>query len=148
VSCNKQLKLNQGIEQMAKGKNFSAQHRVGKVREFLASGLTANEFCRQQGISNSTFSVWRKKLAPRKIAGRSTKSNKKPAAKVSATLDFVPVTIVEPSASKHCEPALQQLKGHSSLAMEMVLPSGGLIRLASNCPTSFLTAALAALAVR
>ena len=133
---------------MAKGKNFSEQHRVGKVKEFLASGLTANEFCRRQGISNSTFSVWRKKLAPRKIAGHSTKINRKPAARVSAALDFVPVTILEQSPSKYCEPALQQLKGHSSLAMEMVLPSGGLIRLASNCPPSFLTAALAALAVR
>lgn len=133
---------------MAKGKNFPEQHRVGKVKEFLASGLTANEFCRQQGISNSTFSVWRKKLAPSKIASRNTKINQRSSAKASAALDFVPVTIVEPSASKHCEPTLQQLKGHSSLAMEMILPSGGLIRLTSNCPTSFLTAALAALAVR
>jgi transposase-like protein len=49
---------------MAKGKNFSEQHRVSKVKEFLASGLTANEFCRRQGIPNSTFSLWRKWLAP------------------------------------------------------------------------------------
>ena len=140
--------LNREIEQMVKSKNFSAQHRIGKVKEFLASGLTANEFCRQHGISNSTFSVWRRKLAPRKIAARNTKVNQKPSVKASAALDFVPVTIVEPSTSKHCEPPLQQVKDHCSLAMEMVLPSGGLIRLTSNCPPSFLTAALAALAVR
>jgi hypothetical protein len=47
--------LNQEIEQMVKSKNFSAQHRIGKVKESLASGLTANKFCRRQGISNSTF---------------------------------------------------------------------------------------------
>jgi len=61
---------------MAKGKNFSEQHRVSKVNEFLASGISANEFCRTQGISNSTFSVWRKRLAPKKRSGRSTVSSR------------------------------------------------------------------------
>ncbi|MFA6212389.1 MAG: transposase [Candidatus Obscuribacterales bacterium] len=66
---------------MAKSKNFSEQHRVGKVKEFIASGLTANEFCRQHGISNSTFSVWRRKLTPRKIADRNIKVSQRSSAK-------------------------------------------------------------------
>jgi len=51
---------------MAKTTNFTEQHRVGKVKEFLVSGLTASEFCRRQGIPDSTFSVWTKRLVPSK----------------------------------------------------------------------------------
>jgi transposase-like protein len=127
---------------------FPEQHRISKVKEFLASDLTASEFCRRQGIPNSTFSVWRKRLKPKKITGRSTKVNLNQSALAAAALGFVPVTIIEASTSKHCEPDLQRLQGHSLVAMEMVLLSGGLIRIATNCPPSFLTAALAALAVQ
>jgi transposase-like protein len=132
---------------MAKTSNFTEQHRVGKVREFLASGLTASEFCRQQGIPDSTFSVWTKRLAPSKKFGQHTRIEKMQKLKSQTKTAFAPVTVVEPNRIT-TGGGLRQLDVHSSLAVEIVLPSGALIRLANNCPPSFVAAALAAIVVQ
>ncbi len=129
---------------MAKTTNFTEQHRVGKVKEFLVSGLTASEFCRRQGIPDSTFSVWTKRLAPPKKVASQTKIGKKQKLKPQPEHAFVPVALVEP-ASVSADGGLQRLNTHSTLAMEIVLPSGALIRLANNCPSSFVSAAIEAI---
>jgi transposase-like protein len=136
---------------MARTTTFTEQHRVGKVKEFLVSGLTASEFCRRHGIADSTFSVWTKRLAPSKKTGPRTKFEKKqkqkPNSQPQIKIAFAPVKLLEPR-TVISGGGRQQLNAHSALAMEIVLPSGALIRLANNCSPSFVAAALAAIAVQ
>jgi len=132
---------------MAKTTNFTEQHRVGKVKEFLLSGLTASEFCRRQGIPDSTFSVWTKRLVPSKKNAPHIKVEKKQKLKPQPAHAFVPVALVEPTKVA-ANGGMQRLHTHSSLAMEIVLPSGALIRLANSCPPSFVAAAVAATRVQ
>jgi transposase-like protein len=132
---------------MAKTTNFTEQHRVGKVKEFLVSGLTASEFCRRQGIPDSTFSVWAKRLVPSKKIAPHLKIEKKQKLKLQPEHAFVPVALVEPTRVA-ADGGLQRFHTDSSLAMEIVLPSGALIRLANSCPPSFVAAAIAAIGVQ
>jgi transposase-like protein len=132
---------------MAKTTNFTEQHRVTKVKEFLVSGLTASEFCRRQGIPDSTFSVWTKRLAPSKKITPHIKIETKQKLKSQPEHAFIPVALVEPTRLA-VDGGQQGLNTHSSIAMEIVLPSGALIRLANSCPPSFVAEAIAAIGVR
>ena len=44
-------------------RRWSTVHKRAFLREFEASGLSAAQFCREQGLSEVTFSGWRRKLA-------------------------------------------------------------------------------------
>jgi hypothetical protein len=142
------LYLKSGDREMARRKNFTEKHKVNAVREFQGSGLTAREFCKQRGMAGSTFSVWNKRLAPLiKIQSASKKLvRQRPTS--TPVIDFVPVTLIETKPILVTTPGLAHLEVQGTMAVEIVLPSGGLIRLATNCPPAFLAAALAAMAVQ
>lgn len=47
----------------ARRRSWSKGQKHTLLREFAASGLIAAQFCREQGLSEVTFSQWRRKLA-------------------------------------------------------------------------------------
>jgi hypothetical protein len=103
---------------------------------------------KRRGLAGSTFSVWNRRLAsttrvaapPKKIPGQQPKD--------AAGIEFIPVTLVGPQSTPVLVQRPGDLNALGAMAMEMVLPSGGVIRLATNCPASFLAAAFAAMAVQ
>jgi hypothetical protein len=142
------LYFKSGDREMARRKNFTEKHKVNAVREFQGSGLTAREFCKQRGMAGSTFSVWNKRLAPLIKVQSPPKAARRQKSKSDQGMDFVPVTLIETNSISSTPPGLAHLDFQGSMAVEMVLPSGGLIRLATNCPPSFVAAALAVMAVQ
>jgi transposase-like protein len=72
----------------------SAADRQEILRRFEASGRSGAAFCRAEGISRSTFDLWRRKL-------QSKPSSKKPSRKTSRkkSREFVEVTQVSAAAS-------------------------------------------------
>jgi transposase-like protein len=77
------------------------------MTRFASSGRTLAEFCRAEGISRSTFDVWREKLRSGKPPKKLSKSSSR---------QFVEVTPVSP-------PAL------GGWTVEIELPDGRLARL-------------------
>ncbi len=133
---------------MARAKSFTEKYKVNVVREFQGCGLTAREFCKHRGLAGSTFSVWRKRLASLSKGQSPPKAVTRQNSKRDLGMDFVPVTLIETKSISSAPPSLAHLDVQGSMAVEMVLPSGGLIRLATNCPPSFVAAALAVMAVQ
>ncbi|GEM_PF-1591940 len=133
---------------MAKRRIFSEKHKLSAVREFQVSGLTAGEFCKQRGIAGSTFSVWKRRLASSAKVESPEKKVLKKHPQGRAGVDFIPVTLIESKSISATAPVPALPKVDGTVVMEIALPSGGLIRLATNCPPSFLAAALAAMAVQ
>lgn len=133
---------------MANRRHFTEDHKVRTVKEFQDSGLTARDFCDQRDLAVSTFSVWNRRLGPSSKAQLRPKTAHRKYAKRTPGVDFIPVSLIEAKPMSRTVPGLAQLDAQSSVAVEIVLPSGALIRLAANCPPSFLDSALAAMAVR
>jgi hypothetical protein len=133
---------------MARTNSFTEKYKVNVVREFQGCGLTAREFCKQRGLAGSTFSVWRKRLATPSKVESPPKAATRPNSRSNPCMDFAPVTLIETKSVSSTPPSLAHLHVQGSMAVEMVLPSGGLIRLATNCPLSFVAAALAVMAVQ
>lgn len=63
-------------------RSFSAPQWSAWFDEFSRSGLTVSEFCRNKGVSQNSFYVWKRKLAPN-LDGESNAN------------DFVPVAIAK-----------------------------------------------------
>jgi len=133
---------------MARAKSFTEKYKVNVVREFQGCGLTAREFCKQRGLAGSTFCVWRKRLTTHSKGQSPPKAARRQKSKSDQGMDFVPVTLIETKSVSSTPPCLAHLDFQGGMAVEMVLPSGGLIRLATNCPPSFVAAALAVMAVQ
>jgi len=133
---------------MARRRLFTEKYKVKTVKEFQVSGLTASEFCKQRGMADTTFSLWNKRLGHLPTIQSPAKTVLRQNHKSAPGIDFIPVTLVETKPISSTPTGLVQLVGLGSVAVEIVLPSGTLIRLASNCPPSFLTSALAAMAVQ
>jgi hypothetical protein len=137
-----------GDRDMARARIFTEKYKVGIIREFQGSSLTAKEFCKQRGIAGSTFSVWNKRLASLCKVQSASKAVLRKHQKSTPDVDFIPVTLIETKSMSSVTPGLAHIEVQGTMAMEIVLPSGGLIRLAANCPPSFLAAALAVMAVQ
>jgi hypothetical protein len=135
------------------------------VREQAKSGLTIRDYCSREGLSEPSFYAWRRELdrrreqgskrkpkMPRRTAGpketghtahpkaaektgRPAKPNTKSAAKAKAT--FVPIAVAGQSIS--------QL--HLS-AIELLLPSGAVLRLPAETEASTLATLVADLEQR
>ena len=80
------------------------------MSRFAASGRTMAAFCRAEGISRSTFDLWRGKLRSKKPQRKVSKSRK------SSTREFVEVTPVS-------APAI------GGWTLEIELPDGRVARL-------------------
>jgi len=128
---------------MANRKKLTEKSKVKLLKAFQASGLTAREFCNQQGIAASSFSVWRKKLAPKPI--EKVVVRKEPT--ISQHLNFVPVNLIEAASAASCPLEASHLEPVGTAAIEMLLPSGSSVRFSASCPPSFIAAAFAAIAV-
>lgn len=51
-----------------KQESTTLPERQSHIERWRASGLSQNEYCRQQGLNASTFCTWRKQLEKRSIA--------------------------------------------------------------------------------
>jgi len=83
------------------------QERFEMVRRFEASGLSAAEFARHEGVSVGTLANWRKRLA------RETTED--------GRAEFVPVTLVRPpeSSSGDLERPMARLRLSRGLTLEV-----------------------------
>jgi transposase len=92
-----------------------------RLARFPASGLTPAQFCAQQGVSLPSFYAWRRRLA----------------AQAAAT---------EPGSDDAPGPRLLPVRlPPTNAAVELVLPSGAVLRLAPGCDLAFVRALLQAL---
>jgi len=73
-----------------------------------SANLSVTEFCRQLGVSVTTFYYWKKRVheAPANIPGRVL--GKRPSRRMTTTAgttaaNFIPVSIIEPAASTQLE---------------------------------------------
>jgi hypothetical protein len=99
-----------------------AAHRRWQQRldRFLTSGLTAAHFCEREGISTASFYAWRRRF----------EADSAPAAADAPHL--VPVRLVTPPASA---------------PVELLLPSGAVLRLSSDTDLAWLRQLLPVLGV-
>lgn len=118
---------------------FSEKEKRAAIRAHQRSGLTANKFCRERGIAPSSFCTWRQNLTIPGDTDRPVKNTRKKQ-DPNVGVEFLPVTLLETKSLPLLTPGMTR---PGSVVMEIVLPSGCLIRLATDCPSSFLDAALA-----
>ena len=107
---------------MARGQRDPALERQWRERvaRWRASGLSVRAFCRQRGLTEPTFSYWKRERPTRDQASREVA--------LIAPPKFIPLTVL-PSAT---------------LAVEVRCPSGYVV-LVSACDVSALAALFAAL---
>jgi putative transposase len=55
------------LDHTAKSPRRTPEQWTASVTDFLASGLSAPKFCKQQNISYASFSKWRQRLATKNI---------------------------------------------------------------------------------
>jgi Transposase len=82
-----------------------------------AANLSVAEFCRQLGVSVTTFYCWKRRVEqPRRIApGRRTAEHPSPhptASAIAAVVNFVPVSILDLGADAQLEIELPYVWGH------------------------------------
>ena len=65
------------LDRTAKSPHRTPEQWTASVTDFLASGLSAPKFCKQQNISYASFSKWRQRLATKSI--EQTRNNNQPA---------------------------------------------------------------------
>jgi hypothetical protein len=88
---------------------------IDRLQRFDAAGLTVLDFCRAEGVSTQAFYYWRHKLAD-------------PPTDTADTPRLLPVRLVADHAP-----------------VELVLPSGAILRLSPGCDLAFVRAVLDAL---
>ena len=103
-------------EMMARGVEIGGDRAGfwrGKLRDQAGSGLSVSAFCRREGFSPNSFYRWRRLLAEGDGANGAAKHLSDPPRENV----FVPVSVVG-----------QAPAGFSDASIEMVLPSGVLLR--------------------
>lgn len=110
--------------------------KANKFKELIqlqeSSGLSAREFCFNEGIAPSTFYYWRKKLQRREIGKK----------------DFIPLLVKPPGSSlpqghsrdinrKEYQPG--QMAGDNTL-LELIYPNGTLLRIKEDLDLAHLRA--------
>lgn len=89
-----------------------------RLKRFAQAGLSVSDFCDQEEISTASFYSWKRRLGSLPLPAE------------PAVTDFVPVRLV-PAAP----------------ALELLLPSGGVLRIGPDCDTALLGQVLALLGV-
>jgi transposase len=89
-----------------------------RLQRFASAGLSVADFCDQEEISTASFYAWKRRLGPLTLPTE------------PATTDFVPVRLV-PAAP----------------ALELLLPSGSVLRIGPDCDPALLRQVLALLGV-
>jgi hypothetical protein len=82
-----------------------------RLERFLRSELTVSAFCEREGVSTASFYTWRRRL------------QHGPAPTDSRTPSLVPVRLVSPPVSA---------------PVELLLPSGAMLRLSPDCDLAWL----------
>jgi transposase len=91
-----------------------------RLRHFEQSGLSATAFCTEHGLSLPSFFAWRRRLRQQAMAAATDG--------VSPDTRFVPIRLL-PGAPP----------------LELVLPTGAILRLAPGCDLAFVRALVVAL---
>ncbi len=105
----------------------------GHIERQRRSGQSVRGYCRQHGLQESAFYWWRREVARRTAAG--------PATSAAAV---VPVTVVEAPPAATLAPAAPEGDSERRGTMEIVLSSGGRIRVTGWVARAALTEVLAA----
>jgi len=133
---------------MTKKRKFTEKAKVQLVRDFEVSSVSASAFCKTRGLSESTFSFWRKSLTSELKVPSAQKILARKEMSASHHVDFIPVALLEAQPETSANKPTTHIGPSGSAAFEMLLPSGSMIRFAVNCPPSFVTAAFAAIGVQ
>ena len=109
-----------------------AEYWQSMVDRFDASGLSVNEFCSRYQISAQSFYQWRRKLRPKRSITNSS----------TTPPELLPVRIVPSrAATRHSDAAD---RNH----VQIVTPSGFLIRVSATVPASQLAELMSAIESR
>jgi len=133
---------------MAKKRKFTEKAKVQLLKDFQVSTVSASAFCKTRGLSESTFSFWRKSLTSELKVPSTQKILDRKEMSADHHVDFIPVALLEAQPKTSPNKPTTHIGPSDSAAFEMLLPSGSMIRFAVNCPPSFVTAAFAAIGVR
>lgn len=110
------------------------RHWQQVIQEQKTSGLSASAFCRERGLSKSSFSHWKRKLNDRQRNGSASRSNA-----TTTAAKFLPIEMPDqPQASRST----------ARTACEVVLPDGCRILVPSGYDASGLGEILDLLAER
>jgi len=126
-----------------------------KIREFLDSGLNGTEFCRERNISYSSLCDWRKVIRARDAEARGEESRPKKRTARKSVRAGVRNARGNRFESEHFSFAPIQLVDHDSVAvgtragtLELVVPSGLVLRVTDGCSIKLLTSVLTLLGVK
>ena len=123
---------------MAKGRLPSKGEAYWRrvVRQQAASGGTIRDFCRRNRLREPTFYFWRRELLRRDAASQGRREDDRPKSGAS----FVPVSVKS-------EP-VEMVASSDAGRIEIVLPGGQLVRVASPVDRHALADVLAVLEAR
>jgi transposase len=107
-------------DRIPRSRAFTREVWLERLARFPDSGLTPAQFCALEAISLPSFYAWRRRLAAEAAAG--------PDAAVDQQPRFLPVRLQPPAA-----------------AVELVLPTGAVLRLPPGCDLAWVRSLVAAL---
>jgi len=114
---------------------FKERYWRKALADWQASGLSAKRFCDENDVHYTGFMNWRKKLAQRDAEMvREVES--------SDTVGFAPVRVVGNESSSE-----NSMVAKHATALEVVLPNGIVLRLASACPMKLVSDVVSLLGV-
>lgn len=114
---------------------FKERYWRKALADWEASGLSAKRFCDENDVHYTGFMNWKKRLAQRD-------AEMVREVDVSETVDFTPVRVVG-NESLHESSMVEK---HAT-ALEVVLPNGIVLRLASACPMKLVSDVVSLLGV-
>jgi transposase len=107
----------------ARSRVFTRELWVDRLTRFPLSGLTPAQFCAIEAVSLPSFYAWK-----RRLAAEATASATPPSHGVDLGPRLLPVRLQQPAA-----------------AIELVLPTGAVLRLPPGCDTAWVRSLVAAL---
>jgi hypothetical protein len=132
-------------ENVALQKKANKQKRNGEhywfriLDDWQQSGLPLNDFARRKKINYRTLLRWKQKLLP-ELTGAPTQAKEAPLARENVN-DFVPVQIIDEQRS----PKSNFQSTEKTVAIEIVMRSGHVIRIPQDCRPELLSSLLAAI---
>jgi transposase len=107
----------------ARSRAFTREVWVDRLTRFPLSGLTPAQFCAIEAVSLPSFYAWK-----RRLAAEATTSATQPSHAVDLGPRLLPVRLQQPAA-----------------AIELVLPTGAVLRLPPGCDTAWVRSLVTAL---
>jgi transposase len=103
-------------------RNTARQDWSERLQRFAQSGLRPGPFCQREGVSLPSFYAWKRRLAA-----------------------AAPSPAPEPTANADVGPRLLPVRLAPAAPIELLLPSGTLLRLTPHCDLAFVRSLVAAL---